>query len=204
VLTTYGMTETGSGVASGGADQATLDDPRAGRPLPGVQLRIEPDSAAHGGGQILVRGDMVFSGYIDDAQATAATLRDGWLHTGDIGSLDEDGLLRVLDRRHDLIISGGENISPAEVEAVLAEHPGIREATVIGEADLRWGAVPVAYVVAAAEPGPDDAELVRHCGERLARYKVPVRFVHLATLPRNAMGKVVHDALPGLAPEVAS
>lgn len=204
VLTTYGMTETGSGVASGGADPATLDDARAGRPLPGVRLRIEPGGAAGGAGQILVRGDMVFTGYVDDAEATVAALRDGWLHTGDMGSLDEDGLLSVLDRRDDLIISGGENISPAEVEAVLGDHPGIREAVVIGEPDQRWGAVPVAYVVLAAEPGPDDAELARHCGERLARYKVPVRFVRLASLPRNAMGKVVRDALPGHAPEVAS
>ena len=195
VLTTYGMTETGSGVASGGADEATRRDPLAGRPLPGVRLRIEPDGAADGGGEILVHGEMVFAGYLDDPGATDVVLRDGWLHTGDMGTIDAEGLLRVLDRREDLIISGGENVYPAEVEAVLAGHPAVAEAVVIGEPNAHWGTVPVAYLVPAAGATPDEAEVRRYCRERLAAYKAPARIEWLERLPRNAFGKVQRRAL---------
>jgi O-succinylbenzoic acid--CoA ligase len=193
VLTTYGMTETASGVAVGGADPATIADPTAARALPGAELRIEPDGAADGSGEILVRGSMVFAGYAHDPGATAERLRDGWLHTGDIGTLDEAGLLRIVDRRDDLVISGGENVYPAEVEAVLTAHPAVREVAVFGEPDARWGAVPVAAIVLGAEV--TDAELAAHCRERLAGYKVPARFVRLAALPRNELGKVQRHRL---------
>lgn len=185
VLTTYGLTETGSGVVSGGGDAATLHDPTAGRALPGVELRIAPD------GEILVRGEMVFRGYLGDESATARALPgDGWLHTGDFGRLDENGLLRVAARRDDLIISGGENIAPAEVEAVLEAHPGVAEAVVIGVPDARWGQVPRAIIVPVEGADPPDEALDRHCRERLAAFKVPTSFVRAASLPRNAMGKV--------------
>ncbi|MEX1336087.1 MAG: o-succinylbenzoate--CoA ligase [Candidatus Limnocylindrales bacterium] len=194
VLTTYGLTETGSGVASGGRDRATLDDPTAVRALPGVELRAAPD------GEILVRGEMVFAGYLGDEAATARALPgDGWLHTGDHGSLDEDGLLRVSARRDELIISGGENIAPAEVEAVLGAHPDVAEAAVVGVPDERWGAVPQAYIVPAAGADPDPLELERFCRERLAGYKVPVAFIRLDALPRNAMGKVARAELAAAA-----
>ena len=190
VLTTYGLTETGSGVVSGGADQATLGDPGTGRALPGVELRVESD------GEILVRGEMVFLGYLDDEAATARALPgDGWLHTGDRGTLDERGLLRVRARADDLIISGGENIAPAEVEAVLEAHPGVAEAAVTGIPDERWGAVPRAFVVPVAGADPADDELDRFCRERLAGYKVPTSFVRLESLPRNAMGKISRSEL---------
>lgn len=195
VLTTYGMTETSSGVASGGTDPATLDDPLAARPLPGVQLRVEPDGSADGSGEILVRGEMVFAGYLDDAAATAAAVRDGWLHTGDIGTIDGAGLLRVADRRDDLIISGGENVYPAEVEAVLAEHDTVAEAAVAGAPDDRWGAVPVAFVVAAEAAEVDPDALLSHCRDRLAAYKVPQRVEVVAALPRSAFGKVLRHEL---------
>ena len=190
VLTTYGLTETGSGVACGGADQATLDDPTAVRPLAGVEVRVEPDGAADGSGEILVRGSVVFSGYVDDAPASAARLRDGWLHTGDIGTLDADGLLHLVDRRDDLIVSGGENVYPAQVEAILLAHPGIRDAAVVGLPHERWGAVPVAAIVPRAD-APDDEELSRYCAEHLARYKIPAHFVRLELLPRNGLGKIL-------------
>ena len=193
VLTTYGLTETGSGVVSGGGDPATLADPRTGRALPGVELRIEPDGSADGAGEILVRGEMVFGGYLDDAEATRVRLRDGWLHTGDVGTLSEDGLLRVLDRRDDLIVSGGENVYPAEVESVLAAHPAVHEAAVFGVTDERWGAVPAAAVVLHGEAGDD--ELAAFCRERLAGYKVPIRFERRQDLPRNAFGKVQRHRL---------
>lgn len=201
VLTTYGLTETGSGIASGGADEATFADPNAARALPGVRLRIEPDGAPDGSGEVLVGGEMLFAGYVDDATATTDRLRDGWLHTGDIGTIDHDGLLRILDRRDDLIVSGGENVYPAEVEAVLAAHPSIREAAVFAVPHERWGAVPAAAIVTAGEP-PDDEELARHCAERLARYKVPVRFERVHELPRNAFGKVLRRELRRLAEPV--
>jgi O-succinylbenzoic acid--CoA ligase len=188
VLTSYGLTETASGVASGGADAATVTDPAAGRALPGVELRVEPDGAADGSGEILVRGPMVFSGYLGDPAATAEALRGGWLHTGDLGTLD-GGLLRIVDRRHDLIVSGGENVYPAEVEAVLAMHPAVVEAGVYGVPHERWGAVPAAAVVVAGD-GPDDAELDRHCREHLAGYKVPTRFVRVPGLPYDELGKL--------------
>ena len=190
VFTTYGMTETASGVAIGGGDRATLADPTAGRALPGVELRIADD------GEILVRGEMVFDGYLDDLAATARALPgDGWLHTGDHGSIDADGLLRVEARAHDLIISGGENISPAEVEAVLESHPAVAEAAVVGVGDARWGMVPKAMVVIAAGADPSDEELERHCRGQLAGYKVPASFERVAALPRNAMGKLARAQL---------
>ena len=202
VLTTYGMTETGSGIASGGADPATVADPTAGRALPGVKLRVVPDGAADGSGQILVCGEMVFSGYLDEPGATEAVLRDGWLHTGDVGTLDADGLLRIADRRGDLIVSGGENVYPAEVEAVLATHAAVREAAVFGVPHERWGSVPVAAVVTAE--AVSDGELEAYCRERLASFKVPARFVRTAALPRNAMGKVQRHRLAELDATVAS
>jgi O-succinylbenzoic acid--CoA ligase len=194
VLTTYGMTETGSGIAVGGADRVTLSDTRALRPLPGVDVRIaDPD--ARGEGTIHVRGPMIFEGYLDDPAATAERLRDGWLDTGDIGRIDEDGCLHVLDRRDDLIVSGGENVSPAEVEAVLLAHPDVREAAVVGQPDPAWGSVPVAAIVLSAGSLVADASLERHCRERLAGYKVPARFHRVDRLPRNAAGKVVRRDL---------
>ncbi len=139
---------------------------------------------------------MVFAGYLDDETATARALPgDGWLHTGDHGTLDEDGLLRVGVRADDLIISGGENVAPAEIEAVLETHPDVAEAAVAGVPDERWGAVPRAYVVPAAGARLDEAELERYCRARLAGYKGPASFVRLTSLPRNAMGKVARAQL---------
>jgi O-succinylbenzoic acid--CoA ligase len=190
VLTTYGMTETASGIAVGGADPTTRADVVALRPLPGVDVRImDPDAAGVGG--ILVRGPMVSARYLDDPASTAVRSRDGWLETGDLGRVDGRGCLHVLDRRDDLIVSGGENVSPAEVEAALLEFPGVRDAAVVGQPDPVWGSVPVAAVVAAVGAALTDADLERHCRERLAGYKVPVRFHRFEELPRNATGKLV-------------
>jgi o-succinylbenzoate---CoA ligase len=195
VLTTYGLTETASGIAVGGAEAATLADPTALRPLPSVRLRILDPDPADGVGQVEVQGPMVFSGYLGDPAATAERLSDGWLRTGDLGSLDADGLLRVADRRDDLIVSGGENVYPAEVEAVLREHSAVVEAAVVGAPDATWGSVPVAAVVLASGIAVGDDELERHCRERLAGYKVPERFHRLLTLPRNEAGKVLRREL---------
>jgi O-succinylbenzoic acid--CoA ligase len=198
VLPTYGLTEAGSQVAT----RVPADDarPLAGRlrPLLGTGLRIVRDdgsSAAPGEeGEIRVHGPTLMRGYRHLPQATEAALRGGWLHTGDIGVVDAEGLLRVLDRRDDLIVSGGENVYPAEVEAVLADHPGVREVAVGGREDSDYGERPVAWIVPAAAR-PTTQELRRFCRERLAGYKVPVAFEFVDALPRNAVGKLRRSAL---------
>ena len=193
---TYGLSEAGSGVTALPAKEA-LDHPSsAGRALPGVELRIaDPDR--DGVGEILVRTPARFSGYLGDPAGSAAALTDdGWLRTGDLGRIDGGGRLTVVDRRTDRIVRGGENVSPAEVEAALLEHPAIAEAAVVGRPDAMFGHVPVAVIVlapGAADPG-DDA-LAGHCRERLAWFKVPVAFVRFAALPRTPAGNVRRAAL---------
>jgi o-succinylbenzoate---CoA ligase len=194
VLTTYGMTETASGVAVGGAERATVADPDAFRPLPGVAVRIDapgPD----GIGSVALRGGMIFAGYLGDRGGPDGPRARGWLRTRDLGSLDEAGLLRIADRRDDLIISGGENVYPAEVERVLGEHPAVVEVAVVGLPDPAWGARPVAFVVLAPGTALPDEELARHCRERLAGFKVPTAFHRRTSLPRNDAGKVLRREL---------
>jgi len=142
-----------------------------------------------------VRGGTLLTRYVGSPEATREALRGGWLHTGDLGRLDAEGRLEILDRRADLIVSGGENVYPAEVEAALLEHPTVAEAAVVAQPDHEWGARPLAFVVLRA-PGPADPEaLARHCRARLAAYKVPVEFRRAEALPRNAAGKVLRAAL---------
>ncbi len=196
VVPTYGLTEAGSGVTALPTDQAAAHPGSAGRPLPGVELRIDdPDDA--GAGEIEVRSPARFSGYLDDPAATAAAITpDGWLRTGDIGRLHDDGLLTIVDRRTDRIVRGGENIAPSEVEAVLVGHPAIADAGVVARRDAVYGHVPVAAIVlreGAADPGDD--ELAALCHARLARFKVPVAFVRLTALPRTPGGKLQRAAL---------
>jgi hypothetical protein len=205
---TYGMTETASGLALGGAEAATLADPTALRALPGVEIRIGATGDGIGAtedgegiGPILVRGPMVFGGYLGDAGATAERLGEGWLHTGDLCHLDEQGLLHVADRRDDLIISGGENVYPAEVEVVLLAHPAVAEAAVLGQPHAAWGSVPVAAIVTAADRDVSDAALEGYCRERLAGYKVPARWYRMASLPRSESGKILRRELREALPE---
>ena len=128
-------------------------------------------------------------------KATAETLRDGWYHSGDIGTRDADGYFYIHERKQNLIISGGENIYPAEVERVLLAHPAVAEAAVVGAADAKWQEVPVACIVRRAGAEADPAEIEQFCLKELARYKVPRRYVFLDDLPRNALGKVQHFRL---------
>jgi len=162
-------------------------------PLPEVELRIvvdgrdaEPDEV----GEILVRGPMVMLGYLNDAEATADALADGWLHTGDLGSVDADGALSVLDRRDDLVISGGENVYPAEVEAALLEHPAVAEVGVAGLPDADLGTRVVAWVVLRDAAQADAATLDAHCRSLLAGYKCPREYRFRIELPRTASGKL--------------
>jgi long-chain acyl-CoA synthetase len=154
--------------------------------------RVLPPGEA---GEIVCRGDTVMAGYWDDPEATNATLRGGWLHTGDVGVFDADGYLTLTGRSKDLIISGGANVYPREVEEVLVRAPGVAEASVIGRPDPDWGEVVVAFVV--AEPGgePTAEALDRFCLDNLARFKRPKAYRFVAELPKNAYGKVLKTEL---------
>jgi long-chain acyl-CoA synthetase len=151
-------------------------------------------------GEITVKGDSVMQGYWGNAEASAEALRDGWLHTGDVGSFDEDGFLTLKDRSKDMIISGGTNIYPREVEEVLLRHPQVTEVSVIGRADREWGEVVVAYVVASSDADSKDATVDVHaldafCVEHMARFKRPKDYRFVSELPKNNYGKVLKTAL---------
>jgi long-chain acyl-CoA synthetase len=135
------------------------------------------------------------SGYWRDPAATADTLRGGWLHTGDVGVFDDDGFLTLKDRSKDLIISGGSNIYPREVEEVLLHHPGVGEVTVVGEPDAEWGEVVVAFVVPVAGVSLAPEELDAVCLDHLARFKRPKRYLFVDALPKNNYGKVLKTEL---------
>jgi long-chain acyl-CoA synthetase len=158
-----------------------------------VRVADESDRPLPAGepGEVLVRGDSVMRGYWRDAEASATTLRGGWLHTGDVGVMDDDGFLTLRDRSKDLIISGGSNVYPREVEEVLLEHPAVQEVAVVGQPDPEWGEAVVAFVVMAAEAPAAAADLDAHCLARIARFKRPKAYRLVAALPKNAYGKVL-------------
>ena len=153
-------------------------------------------------GEVCVRGDVVMSGYWGNPEASARALRDGWLWTGDLGAMDGDGFLTLKDRSKDLIVSGGSNIYPREVEEVLLMHPLVAEASVVGRADAEWGEAVVAFVVPRG-PAPPSAELDRLCLEHIARFKRPKEYRFVERLPKNHYGKVVKTELRALLSEDA-
>ena len=169
--------------------------------LPGLvcEARIVDDSGREVSpgvaGEVAVRGPNVFFEYWGNQAATAEALRDGWYYSGDIGTRDEDGYFYIHDRKKNMIISGGENIYPAEVERVLHEHPDIAEAAVIGRPDPKWQEVPVAYVVRRQGRACQAEAVIAHVSKELARFKVPREVVFVEALPRNALGKVQHFVL---------
>ncbi len=203
VLTAYGLTEaSGTVTMCRRGDAAEVIAGTSGRAIPDVEVRIvDPggtDVATGEPGEIVVRGYNVMRGYFNDAEATdAAVDRDGWLHTGDIGVMDSAGNVAITDRLKDMYVSGGFNVYPAEVEAVLRLHPAVGQVAVIGVPDRRMGEVGMALVVPASGDGPEDlqGELVDWARERLANYKVPRSVVALASLPTNASGKVLKREL---------
>ena len=163
-----------------------------GTPLPTAEVKIVDDSGQTlpdgMAGEIIVRADQCFSHYWDDVDATAKALVDGWLHTGDVGLFDERGYLFIVDRKKDMIITGGENVASREVEEVLRRHPAVRECAIIGLPDKQWGEALTA-VVSLSEP-VTDAALQAHCREALAGYKTPRAWLRVETLPVNAGGKI--------------
>jgi fatty-acyl-CoA synthase len=169
--------------------------------LPGLlcEARIADEAGRelpHGvAGEVLLRGRNLFAGYWRDEAATASCMQDGWYRTGDIGTRDADGYFFVHDRKKNMIISGGENIYPAEVERVLLEHPAIAEAAVLGAPDPKWQEVPVAFLVLRAGMALEEEAVRAHVSARLARFKVPRRVVFTDSLPRTALGKVRHFEL---------
>lgn len=196
ILERYGMTETlmlTSNLLEGERRAGTV-----GYPLPGVSIAIRDTTglpvARRSVGEVWVRGPTVFAGYWRNAAATAAAFRDGWFATGDIGEVDDGGCLTLRGRATELIISGGFNIYPREIEELLLEQEGVREAAVIGAPDERRGEVPVAYVV--TEPGVDVDQLRERCTRSLASFKAPRAIVRVDALPRNAMGKLQKHLLP--------
>jgi long-chain acyl-CoA synthetase len=154
-------------------------------------------------GEIVVRSPIVMRGYWDNPDATASAIKDGWLHTGDLGAMDRRGLLTLKDRSKDLIISGGSNIYPREVEDVLLTHEGVAEVAVVGQPDAEWGESVVAFVVSIGGAPPPTDQLDRLCLESLARYKRPKRYVFVDSLPRNNTGKVLKNDLRALAVDPA-
>jgi o-succinylbenzoate---CoA ligase len=199
VYQTYGMTETASQVVTLSPEDSLVKLGSAGKPLFPVQLKIKNNLEAEAkpleSGEIFIKGPNVTIGYLNRESETIEKIQSGWLSTGDIGYLDEDGFLFVQDRRSDLIISGGENIYPAEIEGILQSHDQVIDAGVIGIEDLVWGHVPVAIVVKKAESTVTIEQLLDFCLGKLAKYKVPRKIVFIEKLPRNAAKKLVRHKL---------
>ena len=195
----YGLTEASPVVTS--SVGAGYRPGSVGKVLDGVEVRLVGDDGADvpvgDAGEVWVRGANVFQGYLDDPDATARVLVDGWLRTGDIGTVDPDGFLYLLDRAKDLIIVSGFNVFPAEVEEILAAHSSVAEVGVLGVPHPHHGEAVKAYVVRADGAEVDEEALIEHCLDYLARYKTPSKVVFVDELPRNAAGKLIRRELEG-------
>lgn len=198
----YGLTETCSGLTYLDAAHQDSKQGSVGIPVTGVDIRVV-DAAGNDvpvgeNGEVVARSPKVSPGYLDDPVATAAAFRDGWFHTGDVGCFDADGYLYIRDRLKDMIRSGGENMSSAEIENVLADHPLVLSASVVGAPHPKWQEVPVAFVI--GRPGLTAEDLVEHAGRRLGRFKVPKEIYLVEEFPTNPSGKVLKRELRELRP----
>jgi fatty-acyl-CoA synthase len=199
IVSAYGQTEmAGATTLLKGLD-STRKMGSVGRPMLGVELRVVDEAMNDAGpgevGEVVYRGPTVMAGYHDKPEATAEAFAGDWFHSGDLATLDQEGYLWLVDRKKDMIVSGGENVYPAEVERVLREHPAVDDVAVIGVPHPRWVETPLAFVVAAEGAVVDEAELIDHCRSRLAGYKKPSGVVVVDELPRNAAGKVLKRRL---------
>ncbi|GGK30713.1 long-chain-fatty-acid--CoA ligase [Caldalkalibacillus thermarum] len=197
----YGQTENAPGATTLKDLYALEKIGSVGEPLPNCEVRVVDE---HGQdvpvgevGEIIVKGLNVMKGYLYNPEATQEAIKDGWLYSGDLGRLDEDGLLYIVDRKKDMIIRGGENVYPVEIEEVLYEIPEILEAAVVGIPHEVYGEVPKAYVVLKDGQSISEETILNYCWERLAKYKVPAEVEFIAALPRNASGKVLKTVLRG-------
>ena len=202
VATTYGLSEAASQVATTLPGDAVRKPGTVGKPLMFTQVKIVDE---HGNpqksgdyGEVLVKGQTVMQGYYNNPDATSKTIVDGWLHTGDIGYLDEDGDLFLVQRRSDLIVTGGENVYPAEVEAILRQHPAIKEVAVVGLPDPEWGQKVAAAIVLDENESASEIDIENYSREHLAGYKIPrvIRFVE--ELPLTGSGKIQRNAVQEL------
>jgi acyl-CoA synthetase (AMP-forming)/AMP-acid ligase II len=199
IVSAYGQTETAGATTLLKGPDSTRKLGSVGKPMLGVELRIVDDDLRDVGvgdvGEIVYRGPMLTSGYLGNPAATDEAFAGGWFHSGDLARVDAEGYITIVDRKKDLIVSGGENVYPAEVERVLLEHPAVSDVAVVGAPHPRWVETPHAFVVVAEGAAPAEAELIDHCRARLAGYKKPTRIVFVDALPRNAAGKVLKREL---------
>jgi acyl-CoA synthetase (AMP-forming)/AMP-acid ligase II len=197
VLTAYGLTEAnGFGTMCRADDDAVTVATTCGRPIADFELRIDAPDAETGAGEVLLRGPNVMLGYLDDPASTAAAIdADGWLHTGDVGTVDDAGNLRITDRLKDMYICGGFNVYPAEIEQVLARLDGVADAAVIGVPDQRLGEVGRAFIVRRPDSDLDEQAVIDYTRKHLANFKTPRSVVFVDSLPRNPGGKVVKPTL---------
>jgi fatty-acyl-CoA synthase len=195
----YGLTETVSGDTFLAKDKMLHKLGSVGKPVPHLQVRIADDNSHDLPpgelGEICLKGPKVFKGYWNNPEATAKAIVDGWFHTGDVGMLDQEGYLYIMDRKKDMIISGGENIASPEVERVIYEIPAVLEAAVIGIPHPKWLEVPKAYVVLKPGQSLTAREIESHCQKKLAKFKVPKEIEFIDQLPRNPSGKVLKREL---------
>lgn len=200
IITGYGLTEAGTATATSPGDDPETVATTVGRPRPGFELRIVDaaglDVAPGESGEVLLRGGSVMSHYLDDPVATAQTLSgDGWLRTGDLGTVDDSGCLHIVGRAKDMFIVGGFNAYPAEIENILLRHPAVRQAAVIGIPDQRLGEVGMAFLVLHPDATVSPPEVIAWAREQMANYKVPRVVQVVGELPLNATGKVMKDVL---------
>jgi fatty-acyl-CoA synthase len=199
IVSAYGQTEMSGATTLLKGPDATRKMGSVGLPMAEVELRVVDDALEDvvpgQVGEIVYRGPMVMQGYLGLPDATDEAFAGGWFHSGDLARRDDDGYLYLVDRKKDMIVSGGENVYPAEVERVLRDHPDVADVAVIGVPHPRWIETPVAVIVPAEGSAPEEAALLAHCRERLAGYKKPSAFHFVDALPRNVAGKVLKRAL---------
>jgi acyl-CoA synthetase (AMP-forming)/AMP-acid ligase II len=206
----YGLTETSPVVTLAHIKEPLANDPEdenlrrtatAGYALAGSEIRVVDfegrDVAADGRqvGEVLVRSDVVMEGYWRQPEATADALRDGWFHTGDLATIDEEGYVLIVDRAKDMILTGGENVASAEIERVLYEHPAVLECAVIAVPDEQWGEVAKAIITLKSTRQASEAELVEHCRKHLAGFKIPKSIEFVDALPKGGTGKILKKVL---------
>jgi fatty-acyl-CoA synthase len=199
IVSAYGQTEMSGATTLLKGPDSTRKMGSVGKPMLGVELRVVDDELRDVGagavGEIVYRGPNVMAGYHRRPDATEEAFAGDWFHSGDLARVDDEDYLWLVDRKKDMIVSGGENVYPAEVERVLLDHPAVADAAVIGVPHSRWVETPVAFVVAGGNAAVDEAELIAHCREYLAGFKKPSAVVVVDELPRNAAGKILKRRL---------